>query len=954
MSSAYALPLTSHTHDFRPHSHASPHNTSPLFEKHASRPALASDTSPTKQPLKNPPAPHRSSLDPMRQSRARPRGESDLGRSVSKLNTSGAGYGFPPVAEDATSAVNKRWLSIPEIITALLIALPYIFASLAYPEIPKLSAEAINHQRVWNVHTGSDSIPSDVPKHSSLIHACALSSGALFLVGFIAKVQASEKLSGKRKTGLSNGGVGVRKVDKSLLGASPLERVLPRILSFGLPFYAALNLGGVKVALVMLAAISSGISGLDGRPVRNSFVEGLKETIQAKKLTCAAMLFIMLCDLLRTFSADSITQLFGGYLALTISAFVLPPPISTLGRSEFLGKRTTSSSTTSAVPSTPWDENRGAVRIRTPTLLSPLITSKQDTNLTLLAGLGLCALTVLISAISSTPSLVSYSSMTFSTLSIACVVGSVFAAQPQTLHTAQKVGTGIGFSLIALSALLVHPGARGVSFLEVFLSGLCYTAVLVDDPATSFSPVKHTHSHSKDHSHSHSHHQGHDHGKHGKHQEHSLLTAYVLKICTPGSILHNIMIEKDSRRIAYFGSLNLAFMVVQFFYGFVSGSLGLLTDSIHMLFDCAGLAVGLAAAVMSKWPPSINFPYGYGKIENLSGFANGIFLMLVSVEIIFDALGRLREGTELRRLNELLIVSMLGFIVNIVGLTAFGHAHHGHDHGHDHGHSHGSHGHDHGDHGTPRTNLSVPPTPLSANTPAPPPSHAPHHHHHHENENMQGIFLHILADTLGSFAVILSTLLVKFNGWMGWDPLASCLIAILIFVSALPLVKSSGMRLLLTLPDEVEYSLRGTLQEISGLRGVVGYAVPRFWLQDTVSAKGEHKHDHHHEHDHNHHEHDHHDHGHGHEHDHSHGGNCKDHDHGHGHDHSHVDSPGTESDGEPKILGVIHVIASRISDPEDVRERTVLFLRGKGMDVVVHVEKEAEGKCWCGGGVKIG
>jgi zinc transporter 5/7 len=68
-------------------------------------------------------------------------------------------------------------------------------------------------------------------------------------------------------------------------------------------------------------------------------------------------------------------------------------------------------------------------------------------------------------------------------------------------------------------------------------------------------------------------------------------------------------------------------MLVQFFYGYVSGSLGLLTDSIHMLFDCAGLAVGLAAAVMSKWPPNSSFPYGFGKVDTLSGFANGVFLM---------------------------------------------------------------------------------------------------------------------------------------------------------------------------------------------------------------------------------------------------------------------------------------------------------------------------------------
>ena len=74
-------------------------------------------------------------------------------------------------------------------------------------------------------------------------------------------------------------------------------------------------------------------------------------------------------------------------------------------------------------------------------------------------------------------------------------------------------------------------------------------------------------------------------------------------------------------------SLNFAFMLVQLTYGIVTGSLGLLSDSIHMLFDCFGLAVGLSAAVMSKWPPSPRFPYGYGKVDTLAGFANGVFLM---------------------------------------------------------------------------------------------------------------------------------------------------------------------------------------------------------------------------------------------------------------------------------------------------------------------------------------
>jgi zinc transporter 5/7 len=219
---------------------------------------------------------------------------------------------------------------------------------------------------------------------------------------------------------------------------------------------------------------------------------------------------------------------------------------------------------------------------------------------------------------------------------------------------------------------------------------------------------------------------------------------------------------------------------------------------------------------------------------------------------------------------------------------------------------------------------------------------------------MQGIFLHILADALGSVAVIISTLLTKYYGWSGWDPIASCIIAILIFFSAIPLVKSSGMRLLLSLPADLEYTIRNTLQELSSLRGVVGYAVPKFWLEDEgaahseVHAKEHGKCDHSHSHSHGHdHDHDH-DHGHDHDHTHTHDHSGHDHDHhDHDHDHGHSHAP-----REQKVLGVIHIIASQTADLEDVRERTIQFLKGRGMDVVVHVEKEGEGRCWCGGGNK--
>jgi len=96
-----------------------------------------------------------------------------------------------------------------------------------------------------------------------------------------------------------------------------------------------------------------------------------------------------------------------------------------------------------------------------------------------------------------------------------------------------------------------------------------------------------------------------------------------------------------------------------------------------MFFDNAALALGLFASVMSNWPRDNVFTYGYSRVETLSGFANGLFLLLISVFIVFEAIQRLMDPPEMNT-NQLLTVSALGLAVNLVGLVATGgHHHHG-------------------------------------------------------------------------------------------------------------------------------------------------------------------------------------------------------------------------------------------------------------------------------------
>ena len=58
--------------------------------------------------------------------------------------------------------------------------------------------------------------------------------------------------------------------------------------------------------------------------------------------------------------------------------------------------------------------------------------------------------------------------------------------------------------------------------------------------------------------------------------------------------------NKDSRRIGGFFLVNLAFMFVEIIYGYLTNSLGLISDAAHMCFDCTALLVGLVASYIAK------------------------------------------------------------------------------------------------------------------------------------------------------------------------------------------------------------------------------------------------------------------------------------------------------------------------------------------------------------------
>ena len=63
----------------------------------------------------------------------------------------------------------------------------------------------------------------------------------------------------------------------------------------------------------------------------------------------------------------------------------------------------------------------------------------------------------------------------------------------------------------------------------------------------------------------------------------------------------------------------------------------------------------------------------WSKLEDLAGFANGVFLVFVCLSILAEALGRLIWPEEVVEVEQLLIVSIIGLAVNLVGVFSFNH-----------------------------------------------------------------------------------------------------------------------------------------------------------------------------------------------------------------------------------------------------------------------------------------
>ncbi|HEV3061495.1 MAG TPA: cation diffusion facilitator family transporter [Vicinamibacterales bacterium] len=105
--------------------------------------------------------------------------------------------------------------------------------------------------------------------------------------------------------------------------------------------------------------------------------------------------------------------------------------------------------------------------------------------------------------------------------------------------------------------------------------------------------------------------------------------------------------------------LNLLVAAAKIVFGYLSGAISILSDGFHSLTDAASNVVGLVGVQAAKQPPDEDHPYGHRKYETVAAGLVTVFLLLVVVEVLRNAINNLSGRSTPHEVGTWSIVVML-------------------------------------------------------------------------------------------------------------------------------------------------------------------------------------------------------------------------------------------------------------------------------------------------------
>ncbi|SHI66764.1 cation diffusion facilitator family transporter [Parasporobacterium paucivorans] len=125
-----------------------------------------------------------------------------------------------------------------------------------------------------------------------------------------------------------------------------------------------------------------------------------------------------------------------------------------------------------------------------------------------------------------------------------------------------------------------------------------------------------------------------------------------------------VKLDKKSRFALLSVGSNTILIIFKIVAGILSGSVSIISEAIHSAMDLVASIVAFFSVRSSSKPADKEHPYGHGKIENLSGVAEGLLIFVASGMIIFEAIKKISKPVEIEQAYVAIGVMVVAAIVN--------------------------------------------------------------------------------------------------------------------------------------------------------------------------------------------------------------------------------------------------------------------------------------------------
>ncbi|MBQ4091138.1 MAG: cation transporter, partial [Clostridia bacterium] len=229
---------------------------------------------------------------------------------------------------------------------------------------------------------------------------------------------------------------------------------------------------------------------------------------------------------------------------------------------------------------------------------------------------------------------------------------------------------------------------------------------------------------------------------------------------------------KSEKNILIAFILNLVFSIFEMIGGFFTGSIAIISDSVHDIGDAASIGISYFLEKKSKKQPDGKYTFGYMRYSVMGSVITTLILLVGSIAVIAGAVERIINPSPINY-DGMIVFAIVGAAVNFLAaiVTRDGHS-----------------------------------------------------------LNQRAVNLHMLEDVLGWIVVLVGAVVMRFTDFYIIDPIMSIGVAAFIFVNAVRTLLEILNVLLVKIPDNVD--VEDIKERVCAIEGVEGAHHIHVWSMD--------------------------------------------------------------------------------------------------------------------------